>query len=135
MVLRCPIAPALDNGGAPANIFEAAELEAHLTQLKRVAAQFGVHVMVVAHPTKMRQQDDGTFDVPSLYSISDSANWANKADLGAVVYRLDENLTLFRTLKSRYHDQIGKPGQRKLLFSNHSGRFHVQVDEIEAFLD
>ena len=102
--------------------------------LKRVAAQFGVHVMVVAHPTKMRQQEDGTFDVPSLYSISDSANWANKADLGAVVYRLDENLTLFRTLKSRYHDQIGRPGQRKMSFSNHSGRFHVQ-HEANTFLD
>ena len=28
MVLRCPIAAALGNGGAPANIFEASELEA-----------------------------------------------------------------------------------------------------------
>lgn len=31
---------------------------------------YDVHVMIVAHPTKMKKFDDGTHEVPSLYSIS-----------------------------------------------------------------
>lgn len=106
-----------------------------IKRLKRFAAKYGVHVMVVAHPVKMRAHEDGTFEVPNLYSISDSSAWSNKCDLGAVIYKLPGEVALFRTLKSRYHDQIGKPGQAKMTFRNASGRFDVQGNEVDALLD
>ncbi len=51
-----------------------------IKQMKRFAKQFGVCVIVVAHPTKLDPKV-----TPGLYNISDSAHWANKADLGIVV--------------------------------------------------
>ena len=106
-----------------------------IRRLKRFADKYSVHVMVIAHPVKMRQFEDGTFEMPSLYSISDSSHWYNAPDLGAVIYKLEGDAAMFRTLKSRYHDQIGKPGQARMLFSNHTGRFHVQGSEADTFLD
>jgi twinkle protein len=57
-----------------------------LGKVKRFAQNHGVHVWFVAHPAKM-QRENGNLPTPSLYDISGSANWANKADIGIVVYR------------------------------------------------
>ncbi len=66
-------------------------------------------VIVVAHPTKLKKED-GKMPIPSLYDISDSAHWSNKADVGIIIHRKDEVETLIRIAKSRYHQEIGKPG-------------------------
>lgn len=79
-----------------------------IRELKAFARQYEAHVVVVAHPMKLRRED-GQYPIPTLYDISDSAHWANKADVGVVVHRREEE-TLVRVVKSRYHDQIGKPG-------------------------
>lgn len=52
-----------------------------IRKMKRFGKAFDCAVCVVAHPTKMEKGA-----VPGLYSISDSAHWANKADLGLVVH-------------------------------------------------
>lgn len=44
-----------------------------------------------------------------------SAHWANKPDVGVVVHRKDAE-TWVRVVKSRYHDQIGAPGQVKVRY-------------------
>ena len=46
-----------------------------------------VLVIVVAHPTKMKKDAAGDFEVPTLYDINGSANWYNKAFYGLCVYR------------------------------------------------
>lgn len=56
--------------------------------LKRFARSYDVLVIVVAHPVKMINMK-GETERPSLYHISGSANWANKADIGVVVDRPD----------------------------------------------
>lgn len=82
---------------------------AALREFRLFARRYEAHVIVVAHPAKMRP-DNGKIPVPTLYDISDSAHWANRADVGIVVHRKSEEETLIRVAKSRYHDQIGKPG-------------------------
>jgi hypothetical protein len=62
---------------------------------------------VVAHPTKSAKDGDGNYKMPTLYDISGSANWYNKADLGVIVHRENEDDTLIKVQKSRYHDIIG----------------------------
>lgn len=89
-----------------------------IRKLKRFAKIMNVHVMVVAHPTKQQKDKDGNFQIPSLYDISDSANWYNKADLGCVVHRDETGDTVFKTAKSRYWDRIGKVGQSKFRFND-----------------
>ena len=96
-----------------------------IRSLKRFARRFDVHLIVVAHPTKMAKNKDGTIPVPTLYDISDSANWANKADVGVVVHRGDARNTTVRIVKVRYEDQIGKRGEIIYNFNSYMGRFEL----------
>ena len=101
-----------------------------IKKLKRFAKAFQVHMCVVAHPSKMRRNPDGKYPTPSLYDISDSAHWYNKPDLGIVIHR-DKERTTMTTMKSRYHDIIGRPGAVSLDFCGESRRF----SEVEAAPD
>ncbi|WP_315729898.1 DnaB-like helicase C-terminal domain-containing protein [Bradyrhizobium sp. SZCCHNRI2010] len=58
-----------------------------IRKMKRFGKMFGVSVHVVAHPTKIDLKT-----VPTLYNISDSAHWYNKADLGVVVHADQERI-------------------------------------------
>lgn len=90
--------------------------------LKRFAKAFDVHLIVVAHPAKQQKDEKGEYRVPTLYDISDSAHWYNKADLGVVVHRFEDH-SLIRIAKSRYHDEIGVPGEVKATFQFERRRF------------
>lgn len=87
--------------------------------LKRLAGKFGVHMMVVAHPTKIEAGKP-----PSLYQISDSAHWANKPDLGMVVWRPEPegNKAEVYNRKARY-EEIGRRGTATFQFNNQTRRF------------
>jgi len=56
-----------------------------LAKVKRFAQMYGVHVWFVAHP---RQLHNWSGQPPTLYDISGSANFVNKADNGIVVHRV-----------------------------------------------
>lgn len=57
--------------------------------VKRFARTHNVAVWIVAHPTKPQK---GVNQMPSLYDVSDSANWSNKADYGLVYHRRDKTV-------------------------------------------
>jgi twinkle protein len=92
--------------------------------LKRFAAKFLVHLIVVAHPAKM-QKVDGSYSIPTLYDISDSAHWYNKSDIGMTVHRMTDGTSLIRVSKSRYHDEIGVPGEVTCNFHFPSRRYET----------
>lgn len=96
-----------------------------IRHLKAFAKKFGVHVMVVAHPAKMLRDRNGKYPIPTLYDISDSSHWANKADLGFVVHRDQEEGDTIRIVKSRHHTEIGKPGIVDVKFSQENARYTV----------
>lgn len=98
--------------------------------LKRFARAFNAHVTVVAHPTKLRRGDDGKIPIPTLYDISGSANWANKAELGVIVHRQGDK-SYVTTAKSRYHDIIGRPGMVEMAYCHDTRKF----SEIERLPD
>ena len=56
-----------------------------LSKVKRFAQMYGVHVWFVAHP---RQLPNWNGEAPTLYDISGSAHFINKADNGIVVHRV-----------------------------------------------
>lgn len=59
-----------------------------LKRIRQFARRHGIHVWLVAHPAKMyRDKDSGDYPVPTLYDISGSAHWRNKADNGICVWR------------------------------------------------
>jgi twinkle protein len=93
--------------------------------LKRFAKAFNVHLIVVAHPAKMHKDlKSGEYSVPTMYDISDSSHWYNKSDIGIVVHQA-EGATLIRVAKSRYHDSIGKPGDRYATFHFAKRRYEI----------
>ncbi len=93
--------------------------------LKRFARTMCVHLIVVAHPAKQQKDPStGEYRMPTLYDISDSAHWYNKADLGVIVHRLP-TVTQIRVGKSRYHDEIGTPGDVDAIFDFNQRRYDV----------
>lgn len=92
-----------------------------IKEFKRLARRMDVHLIVVAHPTKM-----GAGEKPGLYNISDSAHWANKADVGIVIYKevRESDVAEITVAKSRYHDQIGKPGTNWMRYEPLQRRFN-----------
>ena len=95
-----------------------------LRRLKRMARTLGIHLIVAAHPAKMHRNRDGKYATPSLYDISDSAMWYNRADVGIVIERVEHtDHTIVQVAKSRFHDQIGTPGDTLLRFDRERGAY------------
>lgn len=97
-----------------------------LRTLSKFAKLFGVHIAVVAHPVKMRRNDDGTWPVPSLYDCAGSAAWFNKPDQGVIVHRNADDVYV-KVSKSRYHDILGEPGIVRMNYVRQSRRY-VEVE-------
>ncbi|SMF90870.1 twinkle protein [Azospirillum oryzae] len=88
-----------------------------LGKLRRFGENHGVDVFIVAHPTKLQTNGEGTAEpVPGLYDISGGAHWNNKADIGFTVWR-DRSIlprgakssTLVKVHKVR-SKELGRPG-------------------------
>ena len=90
---------------------------------KRFARAFQVHLVIVAHPAKMRRDEHGKVPMPNLYDISGSAAFHNKADVGIIVHRENETDTLIKVAKSRYHHEIGRPGVVRAQFCRDDLRY------------
>ena len=108
----------------PASMTETEYVSQLLGKVKRFAQAHGVHVWFVAHPAKM-SRDGGSIPAPTLYDISGSANWANKADLGLVVHRdpnKDPLATEVYVRKVRFK-QVGKIGVVTLRYDRATGRY------------
>lgn len=95
--------------------------------LKRFARAFDVHVMVVAHPTKIARGADGKRPMPGLGDIADSSHFYNKPDLGIVVHADDaaSDVRCVAVVKSRYRDDIGELQKPDLKFNRFTGRFEL----------
>lgn len=98
-----------------------------LKHVRQFARRHGVHVWIVAHPQKLyRDKDSGNYPVPSLYDISGSANWRNKADCGIVVWRDFGNAQTpveIHVQKIRFR-QVGKLGMAKLSYQPATQTYH-----------
>lgn len=97
-----------------------------LLKLVHFARSERVHLWIVAHPTKMRKGDDNTYPVPTLYDISGSANFRNRADMGFVVHRpdLETNETQVHVQKVRSQPENGRPGLVTLYRDPLTGRYY-----------
>lgn len=104
---------------APPGMTETVYTGQVLRHVRQFARQCGVHVWIVAHPQKLyRDKDSGNYPIPTLYDISGSANWRNKADNGLVVWRDFGNAHTpveIHIQKIRFR-QIGKLGMAKLAY-------------------
>jgi twinkle protein len=94
-----------------------------LGKVRRFAENHAVHVWFVAHPAKPLREG-GKLPVPSLYDISGSANWANKADIGLVVHRdLDNGNSVELYLRKVRFKEVGQVGVVELQWDRVTGRY------------
>jgi len=101
-----------------------------LSRIHSFCKNQGVHVWLVAHPTKPNQFTNG-----SLYSIAGSANFYNMVDNGIIVVRNREtNLTEIKIEKVRFRN-TGKIGSVTLKFDRVNSRFTEATPEDMENLD
>ena len=86
----------------PAYMTETEYVSQCLKRIRVFARQRDVHVWLVAHPAKLYRNKDGKYPVPTLYDISGSANWRNKADNGVIIWR---DLESFDSTEVQVHIQ------------------------------
>jgi twinkle protein len=112
------------------NLREDQFLNAALGDLRDIAKDYEIALIIVAHPDKNSGRNE-TIDQLSLYSISGGSAWKNKADLGVVVEREKNSDGKFTARsfvkidKSRDIRRMGAPGTftveydaRKNLYQN-----------------
>jgi len=83
-----------------------------LTKLTNFAQANNVMVFLVAHPTKMKKNETGVYENPTLYDVSGSADFRNQTHDGFSVYRYfdepatgQEAYTTFYNLKTKFSFQ------------------------------
>ena len=94
-----------------------------LNELGSLARNLGVHVILIAHPTKMQKDDRDEFKVPNLYSISGSAHFFNAADIGITIYRRPKegfDMTEIHVQKVRFK-WAGMPGMVEFTWEKETG--------------
>jgi twinkle protein len=102
-----------------------------LTRLTSFAQQNNVIIFLIAHPTKMKKNESGEYDLPTLYDVAGSADFRNQTHDGYCIYRYfptenQEGYTKFVNLKTKFSFQ-GDIGAASL-FNYHapSGRYYLQ---------
>lgn len=96
-----------------------------LSKIISFAQKTGVHVFLVAHPTKMPKTADGSnYIVPNLYSISGSAHFFNMTQNGFTIFRnYVTGMTEVHFQKVKW-EHLGKTGITEYLYNIDNARFY-----------
>lgn len=94
-----------------------------LTRLTIFKQKYDIHIFLVAHPRKMQKQDNGAYDIPTLYDIAGSANFYNQVDNGITVYRdFKQMITRVLVQKVKFR-HIGELGEAQFKYNIQNGRY------------
>ncbi len=99
-----------------------------LTNMLNLARKHGVHIFVVAHPTKIaKNQQTGVRPIPTPYDISGGAHWYNRPDNIITVHRdqddRNSNDVQVHVQKIKFK-HIGRLGVADLKYERVTGRYH-----------
>ena len=100
-----------------------------LEKLRSFARRRQVLVILAAHPTKMKRDPlTKQFPVPTMYDISGSAAFFNKADFGIAIERdRTKGVTRVHVQKVKFR-HLGQPGVASFQYNTCCGRF-VPIEE------
>lgn len=105
-----------------------------LDKITTFKQKYGVHVFVVAHPTKIKKQVNGLYEVPSLYDIAGSRAFFEKSDNGITVYRdfnTGETCVYVQKVKFKHW---GKQGMAVLKWNEANGRYYSEIPDNKAWI-
>lgn len=110
----------------PKDMTETEHISICLGQIRRFARSNGLHIWIVAHPTKLQKDKDGKYPVPTPYDVSGAAHWRNKADNCIAIWR---DLADDTTRDVEVHIQkvrfkaVGRVGQTVLQYNRVTGQY------------
>lgn len=119
----------------PKELSETEYVSHTLSYIRNWARANKVHVWLVAHPQKMRRDDQGKLPVPKPDMISGSQHWWNKADCCVTVWR---DLAEPTKTEVEVHVQkvrfkhVGYPGVIPLTYDRVTGRYSEPERDIYA---
>lgn len=100
-----------------------------LSKMKRFARNHGIHIWLIAHPSKlMADKKTNIIPPPSLYDIAGSAHFVNKCDNGIVIHRcksIDDTTEVY-VRKVRFK-HVGTTGDTMLTYNRMTGRFSPHI--------
>lgn len=107
-----------------------------LSKLKKFAQTYGIHIWMIAHPAKQYKDKEGKYAVPSLYDISGSAHWVNKADFGIVVHRSESiaNISEIYLKKVRFKHE-GMTASCNLIYDKDTGTYSEPNKSKSKFIE
>lgn len=106
-----------------------------LDKLTNFAQRNDILIILMAHPTKQPKNKDGVIEAPTLYDISGSANFFNKADFGIVVHRNRiENTVEVHIQKVKFR-HLGECGTALFKYNLNNGRYTPYTNGIEPIWD
>ena len=109
----------------PEKVSETEYISQCLSKIRRFARVNGVHIWVVAHPTKLSKNRDGIYPCPTPYDVSGSAHWRNKADNCLAVYRPDFTSARVDIVVQKIRfKHTGRVGEDFLSYNMFSGRYN-----------
>jgi twinkle protein len=114
-----------------AGISETEYISATLGAMKRWARKWQVHVWLIAHPTKIYRNEDGSYPVPTPYDVAGSAQFRNKPENCITVWRDERKLELptqIHVQKVRFK-HIGRIGMAELTWDRRTGRYTDVIRE------
>ena len=117
---------------------ERREINKILTKLTSFAQSNNVIIFLVAHPTKMKKNEKGIYDMPTLYDVSGSSDFRNQTHNGYCIYRyfgenLEDNKTEFVNLKTKFSFQGEIGGKEIFNYCNINGRYFIDGQELPIF--
>lgn len=105
-----------------------AAIDSVLTKLTLFAQMHNVIVFLIAHPTKMKKDNDGLYEVPTLYDVSGSSDFRNQTHDGYTIYRYfptsehgGYNVFINQKTKFDFQGEIG--AQVKFEYDLETGRY------------
>ena len=103
------------------------DINTALLKILTFAQRMNVVVFVMAHPSKIGRNKDGSTPEPTLSDISGSIHFYNRADIGIVVVRTKEEdgreYTKIKIQKMRFAN-LGAVGETYFKYGVGVGRFH-----------
>jgi len=117
------------NHAREAYMTETDHISQKLSKIRAWARNYGVHVWVVAHPTKLMKDVGGNYPVPTPYDVAGSAHWRNKADNCITIYRNvkedDDNVEIH--VQKVRKKMNGKVGMATLIYNRVTGQYRDDV--------
>ena len=113
-------------------------LSAFLSKQKRLAQQYDIFMVIIAHPKgSLTKTTHGDYEKPNVYDLAGGAMWSNKCDNVLCTYRpyytsdFTKRDVQFTSQKIKKQKLCGIPGTVELIFKLSSLRYYEMSGQVE----